>query len=87
MAWHYKTNLPQKVGSRIVLTYLRGSMSGGKWGACSLGHVNHSRCDALDDLSRVMSILDGKPEPDHRSGWYGRLNACAKVGDADAADE
>ena len=33
-----------------------------------------------------MSILDGKPEPDHRSGWYGRLNACAKVADPDAAD-
>ena len=87
LAWHYKTNLPQKFGSRIVITYLRGSMSGGKWGAGSLGHVNHGRCDALDDLSRVMSILDGKPDPDHRSGWYRRLNACGKVNDADAADE
>ena len=86
LAWHYKTNLPQKFGARIVITYLRNSTSGGKWGASSLGYVNHGRCDALDDLSRVMSVLDGKAEPDHRSGWYGRLVACDKVGDADAAD-
>jgi len=86
LAWHDKANSPQKFGSRIVIAYLRGSMSGGKWGAGNLGHVNE-RCDALDDRSRVMSILDGKPGPDHRSGWYGRLNACGKVNDPDAADE
>jgi len=88
LAWSYKTNLPQKFGKRIVITYIRNSVSGGKWGAGSgsLGHVNHGRCDVLDDLSRVFSVLDGKPEADYRSGWHSRLNACAKVGDADAAD-
>lgn len=88
LAWDYKTNLPHKFGKRIVITYLRNSVSGGKWGSGgSLGHVNHGRCDVLDDLSRVFSVLDGKPEPDHRQGWYSRLNRCDKIGDPDAADE
>lgn len=88
LAWDYKTNLPQKFGKRIVITYLRNSVSGGKWASSgSLGHVNHGRCDVLDDLARVFSVLDGKPEPDHRQGWYSRLNRCDKVGDPDAADD
>jgi hypothetical protein len=88
LAWSYKTNLPHRFGKRIVMTYLRNSVSGGKWGSSgTLGYVNHSRCDALDDLSRVFAIVDGRPEPDHRSGWYSRLSTCAKVGDPDAADD
>lgn len=55
LSWSYKTNLPQKFGKRIVLAYLTGSGSYGK-------------CDQLDDLVRVMAVLDGKPEPDHRRG-------------------
>lgn len=87
LSWQHKTNLPQKFGKRIVLTYLRGSVTGGKWGSGgSLGHPNYDRCSRLDDLTRVLSVLDGKPEPDHRQGWYGRMNQCAKVGDPDAED-
>ncbi|MBI2754664.1 MAG: DUF4942 domain-containing protein, partial [Betaproteobacteria bacterium] len=53
LAWDYKTNLPHKFGKRIVITQVRNSVSGGKWGSSgSLGHVNHGRCDVLDDLSR-----------------------------------
>ena len=89
LAWSYKTNLPQKFGKRIVITYLRNSVTAGKWGggSGSLGHVNHGRCDVLDDLSRVFSVVDGKLEPDHRQGWHSRLNQCDKVGDPDPADE
>lgn len=89
LAWCYKTNLPQKFGKRIVLGYMRNSVSAGKWGhgTGSLGHVNHSGCDKLDDLARVFHVLDGKPEPDHRHGWYSRLMGCAKVNDPDAADD
>ena len=64
LAWDYKTNLPQKFGKRIVITYLTGSSS-------------YQRTDYLDDLQRVLHVLDGKPEPDHRGGTYAMLN---KVG-------
>lgn len=90
LSWQYKTNLPQKFGKRIVMTYLRYSVtSGSRFGGpgSSLGSVHHDRCDRLDDLARVFSVLDGKPEPDHRQGWYGRLSACNKTDDPDAADD
>lgn len=53
LAWCYKTNLPQKFGKRIVMTYL-------------VGWHSYEKCNQLDDLVRVLSVLDGKPEPDHR---------------------
>lgn len=88
LSWHYKTNQPQKFGKRIVLTYLRNSVTGGKWGgASSLGYPNNRSCDKLDDLSRVFSVLDGKPEPDHRAGWYGRVSNCARLSDPMPADD
>lgn len=60
LAWCYKTNLPQKFGRRVVMTYLAGS---------------YENADRLDDLVRVLSVLDGKPEPDHRSGVYALMSA------------
>lgn len=77
LSWDHKTNLPQKFGKRIVITYLRSSVSGGSGGryggGTSLGHPNYDRCNRLDDLERVLTVLDGKPEPDHRRGWYSRM--------------
>lgn len=67
LSWSYKTNRPFAFGKRIVITYLRGEVKGsGK----SLGYVNHNAGDKLDDLVRVFSVLDGKPEPDHRNSMY-----------------
>ena len=70
-----------------MIRYLRGEMSGGTPGANSLAYVNHNKTDQLDDLVRVMSVLDGKPEPDHRNGWYQRLNAVKSTLDPDAEDD
>lgn len=67
LSWSYKTNLPQKFGKRIVITYLCGSSS-------------HEKCNQLDDLVRVMSVLDGKPEPDHRRGTASALAASGLTG-------
>lgn len=67
LAWCYKTNLPQKFGKRIVMTYLTS------------GYNGHEKCDQLDDLIRVMSVLDGKPEPDHRQGVYSLVGYGNKV--------
>jgi Domain of unknown function (DUF4942) len=70
LSWHYKTNCPRRFGRRIILkravsTY-RGKLLGGP---------EHHAAESLDDLVRVFSLLDGKPEPDHRQGCYHRLNA------------
>jgi hypothetical protein len=59
LSWDYKTNLPQKFGKRLVMTYL-----------CYAYGMNHNKTDQLDDLVRVLSVVDGKPEPDHRDGMY-----------------
>lgn len=90
LAWDYKTNLPQKFGKRIVITYMRNSVTAGsRYGGTgtSLGMPNYDRCNRLDDLVRVLSVLDGKPEPDHRNGWYSRLGSCRATTDPDAADD
>lgn len=62
LAWCYKTNLPQKFGKRIVMTSLNG-------------YHSFQRCNELDDLMRVLHVLDGKPEPDHRGGISAMLRA------------
>jgi hypothetical protein len=62
LSWCYKTNLPHKFGKRIILTGITGT------------YGNRS-CDYLDDLVRVLHVLDGKPEPDHRQGTYAVLSA------------
>lgn len=54
----YKTNTPVKLGKRLVITYAVSS-----WGD---GGPEGRFADQIDDLIRVMSVLDGKPEPDHR---------------------
>lgn len=67
LSWDYKTNSPCKFGKKIIVEY----MGGVGWSPCS------TRCNKIDDLERVFHILDGKPEPDHRDGWYARL--CGKT--------
>lgn len=57
LSWNYKTNLPFKFGKRIIVRDL-----------LSQGRSNYHVTNELDDLMRVFSVLDGKPEPDHRHG-------------------
>jgi hypothetical protein len=86
LSWDYKTNRPFAFGKRIVLRFAR-SQTASKDGGTSLGYVNMRTADALDDLARVFHVLDGKPEPDHRTSWYSRLNQCNTTADPDAADD
>ena len=62
LSWEYKTNLPQKFGKRIIVTYLSYPYG-----------INSSATDRLDDLMRVFHVLDGKPEADYRQGCYAQL--------------
>ncbi|SCU73998.1 Methyltransferase domain protein [Cupriavidus necator] len=59
LSWDYKTNQPFRFGKRLIVTYL-----------FSHGSPNHRITDELDDLLRVMRVLDGQPEADHRHGAY-----------------
>lgn len=90
LSWHYKTNLPEKFGKRIVIRFLRSSVTGGQakfYRSGSLGHANDDRCNKLDDLSRVMHVLDGKPAPDHRHGWWKRISEQKRTSDPDPQDD
>lgn len=83
LAWNYKTNQPFLLGRRIVL---RGVLQNhGRPGRPRLS-VQTNGADRLDDLERVMSMLDGKPQPDHRFGWLHRLERLHRdrAGQADA---
>jgi hypothetical protein len=64
LSWQYKTNLPQKFGRRIILSYLTYTYG-----------INNNAADHLDDLMRVFHVLDGKPEADYRQGCYVQLSA------------
>jgi hypothetical protein len=63
LSWQYKTNLPQKFGKRIIVSYLSYTYG-----------INNSAADHLDDLMRVFHVLDGKPEADYRQGCYVQLS-------------
>jgi hypothetical protein len=62
LSWVYKTNLPQKFGKRIIVSYLTYTYG-----------INHSAADHLGDLMRVFHILDGKPEADYRQGCFAQI--------------
>jgi hypothetical protein len=69
LSWDYKTNQPHLFGKKIIIERVldiwnasadRRYSSGPSW----------TGCDRLDDLLRVMLVLDGQPEQDHRQGAY-----------------
>ncbi|UEP28007.1 DUF4942 domain-containing protein [Burkholderia sp. B21-007] len=62
LSWSYKTNQPFLFGKRIIVKHL-----------FSHGSSNYRVTNELDDLVRVFSVLDGKPEPDHRHGISGLI--------------
>jgi len=69
LSWHYKTNSPCRLGKRLVLSYIVDTRI-----SSSRMFPRHDGCDRLDDLLRVMSILDGKAEPDHRHATWAALS-------------
>jgi hypothetical protein len=80
LSWDYKTNQPFKFGKRVIL---RGILSVYGNGRNYHAHINHRACDELDDLVRVFSVLDGKPEPDHRTGMYRQLSEQRRGGNSE----
>lgn len=64
----FMTNQPQMFGKKIIVNWLWSSYSRG-WAS-----LNSSTADSLDDLMRVMSVVDGKPVQDHRYGFYSHIH-------------
>ena len=71
LSWDYKTNLPCRFGKRLIFQHLFTLVGD------SFDHsfVNQATCNELDDLTRVLYVLDGKPEPDHRDGFYRTIHS------------
>ncbi len=67
LSWDYKTNNPVMFGKRIVMKLMHVWNHGG-------ATLDSERCDKLDDLLRVMCVLDGRPEADHRRAGYRTLS-------------
>lgn len=63
LSWDYKTHNGVMFGKRIILRHINDPRFG----------VQYSGCDRLDDLQRVLSVLDHQPESDHRQGIYRRI--------------
>ena len=66
LSWDYRTNSPRRFGKRLVITHA----------VEHLDYVSFRFANTLDDLIRVMSIIDKKPEPDSaRAGAYRHLQS------------
>lgn len=51
-SWEHKTNQPVKFGKKVIFAHCYGD--------------SHLR--EVDDLRRVLHVIDGKPQPEHREG-------------------
>ena len=63
LSWDYKTNSPCCFGKKIIMD---GVVRPWRNPFDVWPRPDYRRIDELQDLERCLSILDGKPEPDHR---------------------
>ncbi|AYN25534.1 DUF4942 domain-containing protein (plasmid) [Buttiauxella sp. 3AFRM03] len=61
LSWDYKTNCPCKIGKKIIVNCMVGSAS-----SKNCYYVTDEGRNKLNDLEKMMSILDGRNVPDHR---------------------
>jgi len=61
LSWNYKTNQPHMFGKKVILNNV---VQYDRWG---FGTGFNCRAK-LDDLERILMLLDGKAIPDHRTG-------------------
>jgi hypothetical protein len=73
LSWDYKTNSPLKFGAKIILNRFCEYWK-------ETRHMRFVGHNSLDDLMRVMCMLAGKPEPDHRNGMCSQLEAAHQAG-------
>lgn len=68
LSWDYKSNEPVRFGKKIILTWACSIAY--RAGTLSLGYETRNK---LADVVRVFSVVDGKPEPDHRDQFPGEV--------------
>lgn len=73
LSWDFKTNNPVMFGKRIIMHRIVDTWYGKRKNISDCS-ASHDGCNKLDDLLRVLSVLDGKPEPDHRQSAWRRLH-------------
>ncbi len=67
LSWDFKTNSPCKFGKKIIVT---GLVKYDQWGfGLNWGWQRYR----LDELERILMILDGQPIPDNRADVTHRL--------------
>ncbi|MFM1263677.1 DUF4942 domain-containing protein [Yersinia enterocolitica] len=67
LSWDYKTNNPCRFGHRIIINNFVEYNA--KWGFSSGYSINNK----LNDLERILNLLDGKLIPDYRNSVAVRL--------------
>lgn len=76
LSWNYKTNIPHMFGKKVIMNHV---VEYSRWGF-STGFNHRAK---LDDLERILTLLDGKTIPDHRVGvssqFYDHVSQCNKV--------
>lgn len=77
LSFDYRTNQPVKLGKRLILDRLFEPYGHGKDRWLSLPP---RATDPLDDLVRVLSVLSGRLEPDHRQGMHSNLRQAQNAG-------
>lgn len=85
LSWDFKTNNPFRLGKRIILTGVTNCVTGNDYER--LGYPNSRTTNEIDDLLRVMNILDGKPEPDHRNGAYAFVRTASEDENWEASND
>jgi len=70
-SWDFKTNSPVAFGNKMILRSGCETRWGGRWGLGIMAGTG----DALDDILRVLAVLAGHPEPDHRQGSAAQIVA------------
>lgn len=73
LSWDYKSNRAVKLGKRIVLTSATEWWRGGR--GKNSGSPGHHGVSRMDDLLRVLAVLEGHPEPSHAVGVERQLRA------------
>jgi hypothetical protein len=66
LSWNHRTNNPVAFGKKLIIR-LRGALS--------TRGIDPDQANIVDDLIRALSVLTGKPEPDHRQGALKVLGA------------
>ncbi|HHI71465.1 MAG TPA: DUF4942 domain-containing protein [Rhodobacteraceae bacterium] len=67
LSWDYRTNSPAAFGKKIIMDGAFEYWSNGFW-------PNYPVLNRLNDLERIMTILDGKPVPESRNKVSAKLS-------------